>query len=67
MASTLSFIIDDSSTDFTYSGGPQSWTGNLQAAWYRGNTTFPLDGRVGSFEVSFEGASHYSISFEQFQ
>ena len=69
MASTLSLILDDLSTDFTYSG-PQNWDVNQQAAWYGGTTTYPAFANVstfGSFEVSFAGTSHSSISFKQFQ
>ena len=57
MASTLLLILDDISTEFTYSG-PQNWNVNQQSTWYGGTTTYPAFANVsafGSLEVSFEG------------
>jgi hypothetical protein len=69
MASTLFLILDDLSTNFTYSG-PQNWNVNQQPPWYGGTTTYPAFANLstfGSFEVSFEGTSRSLISFKQFQ
>ena len=69
MASTLFLILDDLSTDFTYSG-PPNWTLSQQSDWYGGTSTYLASANVstfGSFEVSFEGTSRNSISFKQFQ
>ena len=60
MFSTLSLIIDDLSTSFTY-GGPQNWTIDEQPFWYGGTSTSPhlpnAQAFVGSIEVTFEGMS----------
>ena len=69
MASTLFLVLDDVSTDFTYSG-PQNWTVNEQPPWYGGTSTYPAFANAstfGTFEVSFEGTSRPSIFFKQFQ
>ena len=69
MATKLLLILDDLSTDFTYSG-PQNWSVNQQSPWYGGTSTYPAFANVstfGSFEVSFEGTLRLSISFKQFQ
>ena len=63
MASKLSLILDDLSTDFTY-GGPQNWTVSSYLSWYGGTSMYPAFANAqtfGSFDLSFEGTSLFDL------
>jgi hypothetical protein len=70
MATTLLLILDDLSTDFTYSGPHNlNWTRNGQPRWYGGTSMVPFFANAtifGSFELSFQGMSRFGITFKQF-
>ena len=72
MATPLHLILDALSPDFTFMGPHWqniSWTPHAQARWYGGTLMVPEFTNAtiyASFEVSFEGESHFSIPFESF-
>lgn len=59
MASDLSIIVDDSSSDIRYSG--LNWQVSGLVQWYGGTSRFPIVGagssarQLGSFNMNFEG------------